>query len=771
MGKSQYSSEQMQRYFNDPEFRRKQIRRKAKHFSTRSLVLMLAGLLVAVSLATWYLFYILEGLPSLEALENPSPELATKVIAADGDILDQLQYKNRSRVSIDSLPPGLVAGLVATEDKEFYNHWGLHVTRIFKAMVKNILALDIDREGASTITQQLSLNLHLKHRGTSLFDKVTRKLREAVTSIQIERNFTKDEIIELYLNTVYFGRSAYGIESAAQTYFNKSASELDLPEYALLIAMLKGPGYYDPVNRPERALERRNLVIRQMVNDGVLDPDTAAVVMADSIRIEMTSSEFRKGIAPHFVEWIRQDMQKKGEEMGFDVYRDGLRIYSTIDSRMQRHAIQAIEDHLPWLQGLFDSTWDWREHPDILQDNLEQAIRDTDGYKRARNTLERDSVVHVLMTDTTFINTVKRRTQQIEVGFVALDPHTGHILALVGGRQYRNYRYGLNHVTQMRRQPGSAFKPFVYTVALDNGYPPCYELLNQPVTIPMPDGTRWTPQNFDLSVGGKYTLREAVQMSINLITVRAILEIAPPKQVAEYANRMGILSRIPPYESIALGSVEVSPLDIASAYGVFANEGVAVPPFPVIRIEDKDGNVLEQNSPERREVLSKETAYIMTDLLRGVVNGGTATRAIRTFYNGPAAGKTGTTNDFGDAWFVGFTPRIVAAIWVGFDDGRIKFRSADGQGGRAAAPVWGRFMKYVYEDPDIDMPLERFIQPEGVATDTICVETKKKATPYCPETTTEIFNAKYPLSVCEKHASPAWNQGEGEIRKRSKISW
>lgn len=769
MAKDTYSSEEMQRYFNDPEYRRKRARGR-RDWTPKRLAIAFGSGGLAVVLLTWYTFYVLKGLPSLEQLENPRPELSTKIYSSDGEILDQFFYKNRSRVSLEKLPAGLVPALVATEDKQFYNHWGLHLTRIVKAFVKNVIALDLDREGASTITQQLARNLYLKVSDKSIFEKLTRKIREAITSVQIERNFTKNEILELYLNVAPFGRGAYGIESAAQTYFGKSASDLTVGEYTLLIGMLKGPGYYNPVLHPERALDRRDIVLGQMVRDGLLSRDSLDIIRLDSMRIMSMETEFRAGIAPHYVEWVRQQLLRKAEQYGFDIYRDGLNVYTTLDSRMQRHANRAVEEHLPFFQNIFDSTWNWSAHPDILQSNLEKNIRESDGYRRSRNAEQRDSVIHALMTNQAFVDSVKRMTQNIEVGFVALNPHNGQIAAMVGGRNFRNFKYGLNHITQIRRQPGSAFKPFVYTVALDNGYPACYELLNQPVTIPMPDGTRWTPENFEKTVGGKYTLRDGVKLSINLVTVRAILEIAPAKQVAEYAQRMGIRTKIPPYESIALGSVEVNPLDLVSAYGVYPNEGVLVSPISIVRIEDKDGNVIEQIGPEKREVLSKETAYIMTDLLKGVVNGGTATRGVRSFYNGPAAGKTGTTNDYGDAWFVGFTPRLVAGAWIGFDDNRIKFRSSEGQGGRAAAPIWGRFMQYTYEDPSIGLPLEYFIQPDGVIEDTICVETKKKAREFCPEKTTEIFNAKYPIGLCEKHTSANWNDGE-DIRRRSKISW
>jgi penicillin-binding protein 1A len=770
MADKKFSSEKMERYFNDSEYRHGNMKLRKRYFNRKYLIIF-SSIFVVVALITWYSVYILNGLPTLEQLENPKPELATKIFSADGEVLDQFAYKNRTRVTINRLPPGLIKGLVATEDKDFYNHWGVNLPRFIRQMVINVLTFR--QAGASTITQQLARNLYgLQIRHETMFDKITRKIREFFTSVQIERRFTKNEIIEFYLNISGFGRGAYGIESAAQMYFGKPAAELTPPEYTLLIGMLKGPSYYDPFLHADRAFERRDIVINQMVKEGLFTEETAQQVRADSLDLKSAESEFRSGIAPHFVEWIRQQLLKKAEAHGYNIYRDGLRIYTSLDSRMQRYAISAIEEHLKDFQQAFDATWNWKEHPEIMSDVISKAIREDESYSKSRNALMRDSIRNELRNSRTFIDSVLKAAQMIEVGFVVIDPHNGKIKAMIGGRNYRTFKYGLNHVTQIHRQPGSAFKPFVYTVALDNGYPACYEVLNQPVTIPLPDGTRWAPENFEKDIGGKYTLREALKHSVNLVTVRVILEIAPASQVSAYAHRMGIISPVPAYESIALGTAEVTPLELTSAYGVYDNEGVLVSPIAILRIEDNDGNVIEDNSPDKKEVLSKETAYLMTDLLKGVVNSGTGTR-VRSYFTGACAGKTGTTNDFADAWFVGFTPQLAAGVWVGFDDARIRFISADGQGGRAAAPIFGLFMQKTYEDPDIGLTQEFFVQPEGIITDTICTDTKKKAREWCPIKTTEIFNAKYPLGLCDKHTSADWNQSkEGEdTRKKSKINW
>lgn len=760
-----FSSEEMKRYFTDPEYRRsKQKQRLHRKTILWSVAAVCALLLVAFCI--WYVSYIRAGLPSLEKLENPKPELATKVFSADGEVLDQFFIKNRSRVIIDSLPPNLVKGLIATEDKAFYDHWGVHFTRIVKAMVKNIIRLDLTGEGASTLTQQLAKNLYLTP-DRNVFDKITRKFREVWTSIQLERNFTKKEILELYLNVSYFGRGAYGIESAAERFFGKTASQLELPEYTLLIGILNGPGYYDPINNPDRARNRRAIVLMQMVKDGIISQGEASAANAAPLTIRASQDEFRTGIAPHYVESIRRMLVRKGEQFGFDIYRDGLSVYTTLDSRIQRHAIEAIEEHLAEFQAVFNAEWNWDANPQILKENIEKSIRDTDAYKNAPTPEAKDSIAAVFRSSPAFVDSVKKVAQTIEVGLVVINPHNGYIQAMVGGSNFRLTRYGLNHVTQIRRQPGSAFKTFVYTAAIDNGYPPCYEILNQPIVVPQPDGSRWAPENIDKSIGGKYTIREAIKRSINLIAVRAIMDIAPAEEVVQYAKRMGITTKLLPYPSLALGTYEVTPLEITTAYGVLANEGILVEPLSVIRVEDKDGNLIEENVPQRQEVLSKETAFLMTDMLQDVVNGGTGGR-VRQFFNYPAAGKTGTTQDYGDAWYLGYTPQLVAGIWIGFDDNRIKFTSSDGQGGRAAAPIWGRLMAKVYDDPRIPIEIAYFPRPGGIVEDTICVDTKKKATEYCPNKSTEFINARYPLSPCDLHTSPDWNlvpQG------RSKIQW
>jgi penicillin-binding protein 1A len=730
-----------------------------KSFRQRHKKKLIISIIVFIVFLGIYIPYIISGLPSLEDLENPKAELATKIYSIDGEVLDQFYIKNRTYVSLHQLPPHIINALIATEDKNFRDHWGVDLPRFIRAMVKNAVTFRL-REGASTITQQLARNLYdLKVERKKLHDKITRKFREFITAVQIESNYTKDEILEMYLNVAYFGRSAFGISAASQIYFGKPPSALTLSEGAMLIGMLKGPANYDPLNYPDRAKSRRNTVLDQMVKYDYLNEENAEKEKVKDLQVRSVEGVGVAGIAPHFVEYIRQQLMQKAEGYGFDIYRDGLSIYTTLDSRMQKYANQAVDEHLAEYQPLFNKQWSWEKNQDVLSLAISQTIRTSEEYRNAKTKSERDGIANSLKHNKAFIDSVKKTSQLSEVGFIAIDHKSGGIVAMVGGSNYKNFKYGLNHVTQISRQAGSTFKPFIYTVAIDNGYPPSFEILNQPVTIVMADGQRWTPTNFDGSFGGKNTIREGIKFSINLLAVRAIMEISPVQQVLDYANRMGIHSKLPPYESLALGTGEVQPIELVTAFSVFPNEGILVEPFSIIRIEDKDGNIIEENQPVRKEVLSKETAYIMTNIMEDAVNAGTGTR-VRNFYHLPAAGKTGTTQEYADAWFIGFTPRITAGVWIGFDNKSVHFTNWDGQGGRAAAPVWGRFMNYVYTDKSIALPLEFFTEPEGVLREKICSETKGLATEFCPTTEEEIFNRKYLPPSCPVHTSANWKNNK-----------
>ncbi len=738
-----YSKEEMEKYFSDPDYRKTPKGRKELKKRKSTLKLGIWSFIAIVVAA--YGIYVIHGLPSLEELENPKPDLATRVLSADGQVIDQFYLKNRSAVKLKELPPYVAQALVATEDKKFYSHWGIDPVRILKALVIDVVHMRVV-EGASTITQQLARNLYLNQDVT-----LTRKIREAITAVQIERTYTKREILSMYLNDVYFGRGAYGVESAAQLYFDEPASKLSLPQAAVLVGLLRNPALFDPVNHPARANRIKDVVLHNLYEDGKISQ--TKFLSAEKAPIDVKYHSPSTGLAPGFVEMVRQDLERKAEKYGFDIYRDGLTVYTTLDSRMQVYADSAVSQHLRKYQKLFDQHWAWNANKATLMTAVDKAIRDLPQYNDASTQSDRNTIYSRFQSDKAFVDSVKKAEQTIQVGFVCIDPRNGYIKAMIGSSTYRHFRYGLNHVTQIARQCGSAFKPFVYTVAVDNGYAPSYKLLNQPVTVVMPDGKRWSPRNADGEFGGEVTLRNALKYSINVVAVRAIQEIAPVQQVIDYAHRMGIKTYIPPYASIAMGTSLVVPIQLASAYGVFANEGILTQPVSILRIEDKNGNVIWQSHTQSTEVLSKQTAYLMTNILEGVVNGGTGLH-VRDYFYGPCAGKTGTTNDFGDAWFEGFTPQLVAGVWVGFDDDRVHFTDWYGQGGRAAAPIFGIFMRDVYSDKSIDLPITSFIQPQGVVTATICAQTGMLATQFCPEKETEIFNAKYLPPVCNVHTSP-----------------
>ncbi|MGQ9798814.1 MAG: penicillin-binding protein 1A [Ignavibacterium sp.] len=695
--------------------------------------------------------YIISGLPSVEELENPRPILASKVFSADGELIGQFFIENRIETNIDSLPKHLIEALIATEDRNFYNHWGVDLGRIFKAMIKNIITFSfLEGEGASTITQQCAKNLYnLKAGRENALDKVVRKIREWISAVQIERNFTKNEIIELYLNVSYFGRGAYGIESAAKIYFNKKANELTLPESAMLIALLKSSEYYDPVKNYDNALRRRNVVLNNMVVNGYLSESEYQRLKQIPIQLATDHPSAIRTDAPHFMEYIRLQLTPIVEKYGYDLYRDGLNIYTTLDMKMQRIANRSAAKHIAEYQELFNKNWNWDRNKSLLSDLLDKAIKNNPAYRNAVEISEKARIYNSLKNSQAFVDSVKKEAAKIEVGFVVIDPHNGYIKALVGGVN-QEFGRGLNHVTGIRRQPGSAFKPFVYTTAIENGYFPAYTLLNQKF-----DYNGWSPDNADNKYTGYETLRWGLAYSVNVIAGRmTISNIAPPSQVISIAKRMGIKSKLDPFPAIALGTMEVSPLEITSAFGTFANNGVHVEPISIIKIEDRNGILIEEFTPQSVQAISPQTASIMTDMMQDVVNYGTGA-GVRRYFQYPAAGKTGTTQKFSDAWFVGYTPDLVAGVWVGFDDHRVKFTNWYGQGAKAALPIWAMFMQAAYKE--LNLPLKYFELADGVETATFCKETMKLgdtrlATENCPETYTDIINSKYLPPACEIHS-------------------
>ncbi len=728
------------------------IKKKQNKPNKKTLKYFLLGLTVLVGIAIFlFIQYIFEGMPSLQDLESPSSQLASNVWTRDGELIGSFFNENRIEVSINSIPSHVVNALIATEDKNFYKHWGVDLQRFIKAMVKNVFLFK--REGASTITQQLAKNLYkLKVKKESTRGTVIRKIREWITAIQIEKTYTKREILEMYFNTSYFGHGAYGLNVAARVYFNKSVKELSVSDAGVLISLLKSSVRYDPFDKYDNSFRRRNLVMQNMVDDGFLTEAQYEKLKLEPIKLSYKKIEegIHGGLAPHFLEYIRQQMIKLSPKYGFDIYQDGLNIITTLDSRMQKIANNAAKIHLDEFQKQFDKHWSWAKYSSILNEMIDKAAKNSLEYKSASSQDEKRAVYSRLLNDIAFIDSVKRVEKKIELGFVAMDPKNGEIRAMVGGRDPK-FLYGLNHVTQIRRQPGSAFKPIVYSVAIDNGLYPAYPIMNDRFIYNDGSAKPWSPENFDRTTSGFVTLRDALRESLNIVAGRLIIEdYAPLWKIGRFAEKMGIKGKLDLVPSIALGTSVVSPLELTNAFATLANHGVYNEPISILRIEDKDGGLIENFTSNTSEAIPEETAYIVTNMLQTAIDAGTGQAARGKFnFHRPAAGKTGTTQEFADAWFVGYTPQLAAGVWVGFDDQRVSFTGDYGQGAKAALPIWAIFMHDVYEQ--LNLPLEDFAPPASgnVVTANFCKESiyelgnPKLVSPDCRTgVVTDIINIK-----------------------------
>ncbi len=647
------------------------------------------------------------GLPSLEELENPNPDLASLVYSEDGVLLHKFFLKNRTFIPLKSIPLSARYALIATEDVAFYQHWGVDLRRLTLAMGENILKGRTRWQGASTITQQLAKNLYLTQERT-----LTRKVKELVTAIELEKTYTKDEILALYLNTVYFGSGAYGIEAAAYTYFGKPASRLTLPESATLIATLKNPTAYNPSKDPSSSVSRRNLILSLMEKAKFITPKQAATAQKTPLVLKYTPVN-HQGLAPYFTEYIRQTIKPFTMLGSVDLYRDGLSIQTTLDSRMQNYAQLAAAEHLAELQAAFDRSWRW---PEPLKN---QIFRESERFKGLlEDGLSDQEAMAKVKADNAWVNELLQSKTRIQVALVAIDPTNGHVKAWVGGNKFSpdDYKYQFDHVWQAKRQPGSTFKPFVYTAAIDKGIPANFQVLDQPLSLDSGNGTVWSPRNSDGSSGGMTTLRTALAHSLNQVTVRLAYERLTSSEIISYAKRMGISSPLAPNLSIALGTSEVTPLELAGAFSTFANNGIWNEPVSILKVEDKHNRLLSAYKPNRRFAIDSTTNFVMVSMLKDVITRGTGA-AVRARYGFDieAAGKTGTTQSMRDAWFAGFTPQLVAVVWTGFDDERIKFTSMEyGQGARAALPIWARFMKHCYSDRSLKLENRYFHIPETV---------------------------------------------------------
>jgi penicillin-binding protein 1A len=689
----------------EPEFRTAKPRPKMR-------LTLLWILFAAIVLSGFgYLYYLSQDLPSLTKLENIDPALATKVYSEDGEVIESFYQKNRTITPFNRFPDELIACLLATEDRRFYDHWGVNVLSVLRSFYVNLTYFEIV-EGSSTLTMQLSRNLYF-----GLERTWARKIKETLTTIQIERTYSKKEIIEMYLNIMFFGSNSYGVQAASRRFFSKDVEELKVEECALLVGVLQAQTLYNPLNNPERAIKRRDEVLGNLVEIGYISKTKHDSLVAIPLQLDPSSQKDK--IAPYFTEYVRQQLNQLQDSLNVNVYEDGLRVYTTLNTKIQQYMNNAIAKRMPILQ--------------------ERVLRKRE-IKRFKK-----QIVDSLGSDSLF-----KEMTTVQIAFVCLDPSNGHILGLVGGRDFEKYKF--NRATQAPRQPGSAFKPFVYTAAIDNGYSPADEFLNQPFVEINDDGTRWTPHNYDNTVSGYMSLREAQRRSKNLVTIRLIREITP-RLVAGYAKRMGISTRIRAVSSLALGTSEVKPIELVSAYGVFSNNGVHVKPISIIKIEDKTGNVIYRNRSIGREVLSPETTQIMNSMLQDVINHGTGYAARRDFeFYEVAGGKTGTTNDHTDAWFVGFTPHLASGVWVGFDDPSLTLGPGE-TGATSALPFWATFMKSVYDS--LDFPIKKFAESPNVVKIKICKSSKKLITNYCPEVVEELFNLKFvPTEVCDEHEGP-----------------
>lgn len=673
----------------------------------RILVVLVCLLMYGAGAGLAALRHLVTELPSIAQLEGWIPKQTTRVFAADSTLLYNFAVERRTWVPLSRIPDNVVKAFLAIEDRRFYEHGPFDWPRIGGALVEDLKTLSL-KEGGSTITQQLARTIFLTPQKT-----IPRKLKEAILAVELERSYTKDEILELYLNQIYFGSGSYGVEAAAQAFFGKSVRTLTPPEAALIAGLPPAPARYSPLVNRDLAIERRNTVLKAMAEVGYITPEESEEARATELVLRDKKADSRLGA--YFVEHVRRLLQ---EQFGSEaIYQQGLKVYTTLNPRLQALAEEVLEAQLDSIEA--DPSY---HH--LSKKHYEQLPEPAAGWRY----------------DPT------RRTPYLQGALVAIDPATGDVLALVGGRDYHDSKF--NRAIQARRQPGSIFKPFVYTAAIDNGIPPSYVLRDSPITLLQPDSTLWQPTNFDERFRGPVVLREGLRHSINLVAIKLLQQVGATS-VVQYAHRMGIESPLPAVQSLAIGSAGVTPLEVVRAYSTFASLGERITPRFITRVEDSQGRVLLETAVQRERVLDEQSAYLMVDLLQDVVNRGTGARARRLGFARPAGGKTGSTNDFTDAWFVGFTPQLVAGVWVGFDEPRTIM--PQGVGARLALPAWTEFMKGALEG----QPVEEFLAPpSGLTSRSVCRVSGLIPTTFCPveDIYQELFlEGTEPTRECDVH--------------------
>jgi len=710
----------------------------------------LVGFVLFVFAVTTNFLNLFGELPGFQTLENPQSELASEMYSADGVLMGKYFRENRTPIKYRDLPQNLVDALIATEDVRFEEHSGIDFEGL---LAVGYYGLTGRSRGASTLTQQVAKNLFRTRAGTSreglLADipglrMLIIKTKEWIVAIRLEKAYTKKEILVMYLNTIEFGSNAYGIKSAAKTFFSKALKGLTLEESALLVGIVNNPTRFSPVTYKERSQRRRDWVLSQMRKYGFIDKPTYTAAVAKDIILKFQVENQNNGIAPYLRAEAGKWLRKWARENGHDLYADGLKIYTTIDSRMQQHAEEAVQQHMKAQQKLFFSviknTKPWvDENGHVIKNFLQTEIKKTNRYKALATRFDNntDSINYYLnkkipMKVFTWdapgekevtmspLDSLAYYKRFLHAGFIATNPLNGHVLAWVGGTNYKYFKF--DHVKLGRRQPGSTFKPVVYTAAIDQGYSPCYEVADVPVTFPAENGRpAYTPTNDDHKFSGsRLTLRQALAFSKNSVTAYLVKKLTPAT-VVNYAQRLGLSSKIEAVPSVGFGTSDVSLYEMAGMYGTFVNDGIWTEPVYITRIEDKNGNQLYSGVPRSSEVIDEQTAYLMVHLLTGPadIQGGTAYYGLRHRYKlkNQIAAKTGTTQNNSDAWFMGMTPDLVCGMWVGGENRSIHFRSsAYGQGNKLAMPIYGIFMNKVYADKNLSVSKDPFPKPEKPLT-------------------------------------------------------